>query len=119
MAVTLIGDMDSSKRQVHVNKKDPTRSITYRLSEKLVSELETEANQKGVSQNVLVKQILEKYVQWDRFSQKIGLIPVPVGILQSLGDDLEIVSEETLFKRSLRAKLHFAEQWHICRYRLR
>ncbi len=36
--------MDSSKRQVHVNKKDPTRSITYRLSEKLVSELETENN---------------------------------------------------------------------------
>ena len=59
-AVTLIEDMDSSKRQVHVNKKDPTRSITYRLSEKLVSELETEANQKGISQNVLVKQILEK-----------------------------------------------------------
>ena len=81
--------MDSSKRQTHVNKKNPTRSITYRLSEKLISELETEANQKGISQNVLVKQILEKYVQWDRFSQKIGLIPVPVGILQSLGDNLD------------------------------
>jgi len=72
-----------------MNKKDPTRSITYRLSEKLITELETEANQKGISQNVLVKQILEKYIQWDRFSQKIGLIPVPVGILQSLGDDLD------------------------------
>ena len=85
----MISNMDSSKRQTHVNKKNPTRSITYRLSEKLISELETEANQKGISQNVLVKQILEKYVQWDRFSQKIGLIPVPVGILQSLGDDLD------------------------------
>ena len=51
--------MDTSKRQTHVTKKDPTRSITYRLSEKLISELETEANQKGISQNVLVKQILE------------------------------------------------------------
>ena len=79
----------TGRRKTHTNKKDPTRSITYRLSEKLISELETEASQKGISQNVLVKQILEKFIQWDRFSQKIGLIPVPVGILQSLGDDLD------------------------------
>mgnify|MGYP000001668798 FL=1 len=85
----MIESMDTSKRQTHTNKKDPTRSITYRLSEKLISELETEASQKGISQNVLVKQILEKFIQWDRFSQKIGLIPVPVGILQSLGEDLD------------------------------
>ncbi|MBT4298921.1 MAG: hypothetical protein HOC31_00915, partial [Nitrosopumilus sp.] len=81
--------MDTSKRQTHVTKKDPTRSITYRLSEKLISELETEANQKGISQNVLVKQILEKYIQWDRFSQKMGLIPVPISMLQLFGDDLD------------------------------
>ena len=79
----------SPKRQIHSHKKDATRSITYRLPEKLVSELETEATQKSISQNVLVKQILEKYVQWDRFSNKIGMIPVPKGILQSLGDELD------------------------------
>ena len=81
--------MDGLKRQTHVTKKDATRSITYRLSEKLISELETEANQKGISQNVLVKQILEKYIQWDRFAPKMGMVPVPIGILQFLGDDLD------------------------------
>ena len=81
--------MDSTKRQKHVTKKDHTRSITYRLSEKLIEELETEANQKGISQNVLIKQILEKYTQWDRFSQKMGLIPVPISMLQLFGDDLD------------------------------
>ena len=79
----------STKRQTHVSKKEPTRSITYRLPEKLVNELETESTQKSISQNVLVKQILEKYVQWDRFSSKIGMIPVPKGILESLGDELD------------------------------
>jgi len=74
---------------MHTQKKDPTRSITYRLPEKLINELETEAAQKSISQNVLVKQILEKYVEWDRFSDKIGMIPVPKGILQSLGDELD------------------------------
>ena len=78
-----------SKRQSHTQNKPPTRSITYRLPEKLINELETEAAQKNTSQNVLVKQILEKYIQWDRFSSKIGMIPVPKSILKSLGDELD------------------------------
>ena len=78
-----------ANRQVHNQKKESTRSITYRLPEKLVNELETEASMKSISQNVLVKQILEKYVQWDRFSNKIGMIPVPKGILESLGSELD------------------------------
>lgn len=79
----------SPNRQIHSPKKEPTRSITYRLPEKLVLELETESTQRSISQNVLVKQILEKYVQWDRFSNKIGMIPVPKGILESLGVELD------------------------------
>jgi len=70
-------------------KKETTRSITYRLPETLISELDNESRQKKISQNVLVKQILEKYIQWDRYSAKMGMIPVPKEILQSLGDDLD------------------------------
>lgn len=77
------------KRQIHSSKKEATRSITYRLPEKLVAELEAESIQKGISQNVLVRQIMEKYVQWDRFSNKIGMIPVPKGIVESLGVELD------------------------------
>ena len=78
-----------ANRQVHNQKKESTRSITYRLPEKLVNELETEATMKSISQNVLVKQILEKYVQWDRFSNKIGMIPVPKAIIETLGSELD------------------------------
>ena len=70
-------------------KKETTRSITYRLPENLINELDNESRQKKISQNVLVKQILEKYIQWDRYSAKMGMIPVPKEILQSLGDDLD------------------------------
>lgn len=45
--------------------------------------------QKNISQNVLVKQILEKFVNWDRFADKIGIIPVPKAILDSLGENME------------------------------
>ncbi|MEO9306724.1 MAG: hypothetical protein ABI342_00250 [Nitrososphaera sp.] len=77
------------KRQRHPPKHEQTRSISYRLPEYIVNELETEAMQKEISQNVLVKQILEKYVKWDRFADKIGIIPVPKEILKILGDEMK------------------------------
>ena len=70
-------------------KKEVTRSITYRLPEKLINELDGEAKQRKISQNVLVKQILERYIQWDRYSEKIGMVPVPKEIVETLGEDLD------------------------------
>ena len=77
------------KKQPHITKKKKTRSITYRLPAKIVEELESEAMEKNISQNVLVKQILERHVQWDRFGDKIGIVPVPKKILDVLGKDMQ------------------------------
>jgi hypothetical protein len=82
-------ETDVPKRKPHPPKKEATRSITYRLPAKVVDELETEAMQKNISHNVLVKQILEKYLVWDRFADKIGILPVPKKILETLGVELE------------------------------
>ena len=86
------------RRKKHPPKKEKTRSITYRLPEKLVEELETESDEKNISQNVLVKQILEKYVNWDRFAEKIGMIPVPTNILQRLGKEMSGKDIESILK---------------------
>lgn len=77
------------RRKQHAPKKETTRSITYRLPARVIDELETEAVQKNISQNVLVRQIMEKYLTWDRFADKLGIIPVPKRILESLGGELE------------------------------
>ncbi|HXG14122.1 MAG TPA: hypothetical protein VNK25_03230 [Candidatus Nitrosotenuis sp.] len=82
-------ETDIPRRKQHPPKKETTRSITYRLPAKVVEELETEAMQKNISHNVLVRQILEKYLVWDRFADKIGIIPVPKKILETLGVELE------------------------------
>lgn len=78
-------DTEISRRKPHPPKKEATRSITYRLPAKIVEEMETEAMQKNISHNVLVKQVLEKYLVWDRFADKIGIIPVPKKILETIG----------------------------------
>ncbi len=79
------------RRKPHLPKKEATRSITYRLPAKIVEELETEAMQKNISHNVLVKQVLEKYLVWDRFADKLGIIPVPKKILETLGANFDWV----------------------------
>lgn len=86
------------RRKNHPPKKEKTRSITYRFPEWLVEELETESTEKNISQNVLVKQILEKYVQWDRFAEKIGMIPVPTNILVRLGKEMTGKDIESILK---------------------
>lgn len=91
-------DSTTAKPAQHLKKKPKTRSITYRFPEKMVDELETEAMQKNISQNVLVKQILEKYLQWDKFANKIGFIPVPNGILRALGDELDGKNIDAIIK---------------------
>mgnify|MGYP005726550489 CR=1 FL=1 len=82
--------MDPSivKRKSHLPTKEKTKTMTYRLPVKMIEELETQARQEGVSQNVLVKQIVQKYLQWDRFSDSIAMIPIPKKILQTLGNDM-------------------------------
>jgi hypothetical protein len=77
------------KRQKHLQVKEKTRNVTYRLPLHIVEELETEAMNRNISQNVLAKQILGKFVSWDRFADKIGMIPVPRKILESLGSKME------------------------------
>ncbi len=76
------------QRKHHSQIKEETDTVSYRLPLKLLKSLETEAREKNVSQNALVKQILMKYAEWDRFAEKMGMIPVPQKILESLGGDM-------------------------------
>ena len=82
--------MDPSvvKRKPHTTTREKTKTITYRLPVKMIEELETQAMQQNTSQNVLIKQIVQKYLQWDRFTESIAMIPIPKKILQTMGNDM-------------------------------
>lgn len=81
-------DSKTIKSQQHPPKKEKTRSVTYRLPVKLVEEIEAEASNHNISHNVMARQILEKYVQWDRYTEKIGIIPIPKKILDIFGAEM-------------------------------
>ena len=61
-----------------------SRSITFRLDSHIVDELQRDANQNEISLNVLVNQILRMYVEWGRYENKLGMMPVPKNFISSL-----------------------------------
>lgn len=80
--------MPRLKSKTQDAEKQSSKTITFRLPETLISDLHSEARLKNISLNVLVKQILEKYANWDRFASQIGMLQVPQNILKGLGKDL-------------------------------
>jgi len=80
--------VENITRKKHPIEKKQTRSTSYRLPEEILDELQTEAQEKNISENVLVKQILEKHVNWDRIAEAVGMIPVPHGLLKMIGKEM-------------------------------
>ena len=71
---------------------EETKSITFRLPKRILEQVELEAGQNNVSENVLVRQILTNYVDWFRLSKGIGMIPITKESLQKLSKHLDSAS---------------------------
>lgn len=81
-----------------VSQSKKTRSVTFRLDSSVIDELQTEADNREISLNVLVNQVLKRYSEWDRFENKIGMMPVPKVILSSLIDKAISVAKNSGIK---------------------
>jgi hypothetical protein len=68
-------------------KPRKTKSITFRLDSMVVEELQRDANEGEISLNVLVNQVLKRYVEWDRYEIKLGMMPIPKLMLATLIDE--------------------------------
>lgn len=63
-----------------------TRSITFRLDSEVVESLQKEADNREITLNVLVNQVLKRYNDWDAMEIKLGMMPVPKVLLTTLID---------------------------------
>jgi hypothetical protein len=75
-----------------------TRSVTFRLDSTVIEELQAEADNREISLNVLVNQVLKRYSDWDRYETKIGMMPVPKLILSTLIDKAIAVARSSGIK---------------------
>lgn len=75
--------------------KRRTKSTTYRLPEDMLLKLDALAAQEQVSQNVLVKQILDSYLRWEVSATKAGWVVMPRAVLKKIINELD---EKTIIK---------------------
>lgn len=78
----------------HIIKTSKTRSITFRLETNTIEELQTEAEYRETSLNVLINQILRRYSNWERYEIKMGMLPIPKVMMSSILDEVIKVGKE-------------------------
>lgn len=66
-----------------------TRTVSFRVPDEIISEIEKEAKRNMISTNVLINQILQQYTTWDKFENRMRMFPVPEEDLFYILDNLD------------------------------
>jgi hypothetical protein len=74
-------------------KNQKTLLRTIRIRQDVDKILRTDAGTKGLSVNMLVSQIFDKYCEWDRYAERFGFITIASGTFRSI---LEEIDDEKL-----------------------
>jgi hypothetical protein len=71
------------------NNSKRTRTVSFRIPEHILSDIEKEAKTKLISTNSLVNQILLKYSTWDKYETRMRMYPVPHDSFQHILEHLD------------------------------
>ena len=61
-----------------------TTTMTFRLDSNFLKKLYWKAEEDDISLNTLVNQIIKRYVEWDMFESKTGMVPVSKPVVKDL-----------------------------------
>jgi hypothetical protein len=61
-----------------------TATMTFRINENVIKILRSESKRNQITLNSLVNQLLKRYVEWDMYQPKVGLIPIAKPIVVEL-----------------------------------
>jgi hypothetical protein len=102
--------MSEEERSEGASQSRKTRSVTFRIDASIIDELQTEADNREISLNVLVNQVLKRYSEWDRYESKIGMMPVPKIMLSTLIDKAISVAKSSGIKDMERYRADIIKQ---------
>jgi hypothetical protein len=78
-------------------KQKKTTTITFRIDSDVMNKIYSQAEQEDITLNALINQILKRYVEWEMYEGKAGMIPINKLVLKKLFQGL---SEEELVNMS-------------------
>jgi hypothetical protein len=84
-----------ARKDNNFRKNRKTTTITLRIDTDIMQSLYNKAGQDGISLNTLVNQILKRYVEWDMFGAKVGMIPLSKPVAKEL---FQRLSREDIIK---------------------
>jgi hypothetical protein len=61
-----------------------SRTVSFRIPEDIINEIEKDAKTKLISTNALINQLLTQYVSWDKYEDRIKMFRVPEESLQHI-----------------------------------
>lgn len=89
-----------------ISNRKKTSTITFRFDENLIDKLHKEAKSHQVSTNTLATQALKRFLDWDIYQARIGLVslnkPVFVKIFENLKEKEIIEIASTIGKDEMR-----------------
>jgi hypothetical protein len=71
--------------------KRKTSTFTLRIDEDIIKLLQNESQLQDISLNTLINKILKRYVEWDSYEPKVGMIPMAKPVITTL---FNMMSEE-------------------------
>lgn len=72
------------KKQLSIEQKKKTETMSFRIDSQILDKLRTESESQGISLNVLANKIFSRYVDWDMFEPKVGMVPIARPIVTAL-----------------------------------
>jgi len=73
--------------------KRKTSTFTLRIDEGIAKSLQNDSQLQDISLNTLINKILKRYVEWDSYEPKVGMIPMTKPVITTL---FNMMSEEEI-----------------------
>jgi hypothetical protein len=75
-----------------------TSTMTFRIDDSVLRILRSESERHQISLNTLINQLLKRFVEWDMYESKVGMIPIAKPIVVELFNKM---SKEEISKMAL------------------
>lgn len=82
-------------------------SVTFRINDKKLEALRNIADEKHISLNTLVNNILDNFVEWEYHAPRVGFVPMQKTVLKDLFD---ATPDETIIKIAIKAADNFRDE---------
>ncbi|MGN6348995.1 MAG: hypothetical protein ACTHKK_07165 [Candidatus Nitrosocosmicus sp.] len=84
----------------YLNEGTPkkTSTMTFRIDDNVLRILRSESERHQISLNTLINQLLKRFVEWDMYESKVGMIPIAKPIVVELFNKM---SKEEISKMAL------------------